>query len=105
MTFFCKNCRHIFEASDDQTTCPRCSSKHTEKKEEKSVSNTGVQKFYTTKGIVYGDTKNAWKSYHASRDVKQCAKCGGIDFKNDYKHREKICNSCGEIYSLPRSGG
>jgi hypothetical protein len=56
-------------------------------------------KFYEPR--VFGETKEAWKSFHAA-EVKQCTKCGGTDFRLDWKHKEKTCIKCGEIYPLPR---
>lgn len=56
-------------------------------------------KFYDPR--VYGDTKGAWRSFHA-QEVKACSKCGSMDFDLDWKHKEKTCRKCGEIFPLPR---
>ena len=101
--YYCKNCRNSFETEEEADACPRCSSKYLEQKHEVKKETTS-KRFYTKTGVVYGDTKNAWKSYHSNRDVKQCSKCGSDDFENNYRRRERICRKCGEIYPLPRSG-
>jgi uncharacterized protein (DUF983 family) len=50
---------------------------------------------------VFGDTKDAWKSFHSS-SPSNCPKCGGTEFHRDFKHKEKTCKKCGEISSLRR---
>lgn len=112
MNYFCKNCKHSFETpdGDEVKACPHCQSKHFGPMIVKAlIAKTPVaagvpqKKFYTSTGIVYGDTKEAWKSYHVSRDVKQCVKCGNAAFKNDHRHKERVCVKCGEIYPLSRN--
>ncbi|NUN11067.1 hypothetical protein HUU53_00275 [Candidatus Micrarchaeota archaeon] len=100
MKYYCKNCRNEFEAEDAEA-CPKCHSKHLDKKQEDSKPTT-EKKFYSSTGMVYGDTKQAWKSFHSQSLTTQCRKCGSEKFKNDVKHRERICSQCGEIYPLPR---
>jgi hypothetical protein len=50
---------------------------------------------------VFGDTKEAWKSFHAS-EIASCPHCGGVRFTLDFKHKEKVCSNCGAVLSLRR---
>ncbi|GEM_PF-1068421 len=66
---------------------------------------TEQPRVYSTSGsMVYGDTKDAWKSYHSnpSGGASGCPHCGGTAFELNYKRKEKICKKCGEILPLPR---
>ncbi len=105
MKVSCSNCKLSFEADEDSNVrqCPRCSSKNLKfvRAEKEFEKREPQRRFYTSQGIVYGETKDAWKSFH-QQDAKACAKCGGIDFDLNFKRREKTCKKCGEIYPLPR---
>lgn len=108
----CKNCRLEFNADDNARIekCPRCSSKSLDFKREppKEAVPGAVKKddkrIYTSAGVVYGETKEAWKSFHAV-EAKACQKCGGTEFARDFRRKEKVCKKCGEIFSLPRRFG
>jgi len=116
----CKNCRLEFKADDNSRVdrCPRCDSDKLEKTREpvepkvenrpgdRQIGATGHEapKVYSSGGsVVYGDTKDAWKSYHSNPvGGAGCPHCGGTSFEFNYKRKEKICKKCGEIMSLPR---
>ena len=109
----CANCHYKFSSELEIETCPRCTSRRMSVTEEKAPEPASPAaaaladkphtprsyKFYDPR--IYGETKSAWKSFHAA-EVKQCTKCGGLDFDMDWKHKEKTCRKCGEIYPLPR---
>ncbi len=102
----CENCRFSFENGD---SCPRCYSKKIRVFEKKTEpAGAPVERkpmvFDRSGQRVFGDTKAAWKSFH-QRVQNDCSKCGGKEFKMDYKHKEKTCIKCGEIFPLPRTGG
>lgn len=127
----CKNCRLEFKADDRSrvSRCPRCDSDRLDITRdplpvvpiENKPSDTQVgatpttgaskpalgheaPKVYSSGGsVVYGDTKDAWKSYHSNpTGGTGCPHCGGTAFEFNYKRKEKICKKCGEILPLPR---
>ncbi len=117
----CKNCRLEFKADDNSrvSRCARCDSDKLEitrdpisdaKPGASVVATSGAKpatdapKVYSTGGaMVYGDTKDAWKSYHSNPSGGLgCPHCGGTSFEFNYKRKEKICKKCGEILPLPR---
>lgn len=105
---YCENCKFTFEVG---STCPRCNSQKIREKTVTVVPASGAPASGERKTMVFdrggqrvfGDTKEAWKSFH-QRVQTACAKCNGVKFKTDYKHKEKTCENCGEIYPLPRTG-
>lgn len=104
MQVTCTNCRLSFKADDDSFVreCPRCSSTKLRKELDKKpdAPKEFKPRVYNASGVVYGDTKDAWKSFHA-QDVKTC-KCGSTEFDLNWKRKEKVCRKCGEVYALPR---
>lgn len=127
----CKNCRLEFKADDRSrvSRCPRCDSDRLDITRDPlpdapiankpgdvqvgatTAGQTGAKpassdspKVYSTSGtVVYGDTKDAWKSYHSNPSGGAgCPHCGGTSFEFNYKRKEKICKKCGEILPLPR---
>lgn len=110
--WLCANCKYRFEGGEDMAACPRCTSRRVSVVEERlpepaAAAPTAEEKPHVPRSYkfydprVYGETKEAWKSFHAA-EVKACTKCGGADFRLDWKHKEKVCIKCGEIYPLPR---
>ncbi len=108
----CKNCKLEFTTDDSSklTRCPRCSAGkdkldlQRDPLEAPKTSADPKKVVYSSSGIVYGDTKEAWKSFHRV-ESKACPKCGGTDFERDFKRKEKTCKKCGEIYPLARRFG
>ena len=107
-TISCQNCRLVFSDLEARA-CPRCNSthliRHVKKSEgaEKQTDAVGphsVQHTGSTQRI-FGDTKDAWKSFHSS-EVSSCPQCGGTRFSLDFKHKEKVCSNCGAVLSLRR---
>jgi len=101
MKYRCSNCKLEFDA-EDVLNCPRCSSKNISRVFEKKIvqlEKKEEKKFISPAVIREG--KEGWKSFH-SQEVRVCSKCGGKDFDLDWRHKEKTCKKCGEIYSLPR---
>ncbi|HLD62755.1 MAG TPA: hypothetical protein VI875_02725 [Candidatus Norongarragalinales archaeon] len=103
----CLNCNFKFERG---TYCPRCNShkvKELEVKElEKPAAGAEPQErkpmvFDKSGQRVYGDTKEAWKSFH-SQVQNACPGCTGTEFTYDYRHKQKVCKKCGEILFMPR---
>jgi len=112
----CLNCKMRFEAAEEPDVCPRCSSGHVrpfgqEDTSGKPKSFLGPVQKEAAAGSgaprlqggqrVFGDTKDAWKSFHSSSPTN-CPKCGGTNFTRDFKHKERTCKNCGEISSLRR---
>ena len=104
MKVTCLNCRLFFNADDDSKVeqCPRCSSRNLKKEFEKKEGAAAAFKprVYSSSGMVHGDTKEAWRSFH-NQGVSQC-KCGSTEFELNFKRKEKVCKKCGEVYALPR---
>ncbi len=117
----CKNCRLEFKTDDNSrvSRCSRCDSDKLEFTRDPlpetipaatpaGTAKPGTEsspKVYSTSGaMVYGDTKDAWKSYHSNPGggASGCPHCGGSAFEFNYKRKEKICKKCGEILPLPR---
>lgn len=120
--FVCLNCNFRFERG---SFCPRCNSRKLKQLEFKepvkatagvagSVGAPGTVASTETKPVdnkplvfdksgqrVYGDSKEAWKSFHKQVQVA-CPKCGGVKFHYDMRHKEKTCANCGEILFMPR---
>ncbi|MFH1056891.1 MAG: hypothetical protein V1717_03800 [Candidatus Micrarchaeota archaeon] len=100
----CLNCHFRFERG---TYCPRCNSHKIRELEfkEKEAPAPGQERkplvFDKSGQRIFGDTKDAWKSFHSSVQTA-CPNCGGTDFGMDHKHKEKTCRKCGEIMPLPR---
>ena len=98
----CLNCNFRFERGD---FCPRCSSRKTKELEFKeNPAEEGPRKpmvFNREGQRVFGDTKDAWKSFH-NKAQNACPGCGGTDFSFDHKRKEKSCVKCGEILPMPR---
>lgn len=117
MNVTCANCKLKFEAVDQASVkqCPRCSSRTSLRFEKTDVEKKAdaeaakviaaeaaeKPKVPATTGIVYGDTKNAWQSFHHN-ESKLCPKCSGTEFELNYKRKERVCKKCGEILSMPR---
>jgi len=110
----CMNCKMRFEAEDEPDVCPRCNSGRVrpfgqeEYSKPKSFLGPVEKEFSSSAPVrlqggqrVFGDTKDAWKSFHSS-SPSNCPKCGGTEFTRDFKHKEKTCKKCGEISSLRR---
>ena len=111
----CLNCKMRFESVEEPDVCPRCNSGHVRPFGQEAprgspksllgpVEQTQERKaFVHVAGgqRVFGDTKDAWKSFHSS-SPSNCPKCGGTEFNRDFKHKEKTCKKCGEISSLRR---
>lgn len=116
----CKNCRLEFKTDDNSrvSRCSRCDSDKLEftrdplpeaKAGDGAVTaakpaSSDQPKIYSTSGaMIYGDTKDAWKSYHSNpAGGLGCPHCGGTAFEFNYKRKEKTCKKCGEILPLPR---
>ena len=99
----CLNCNYRFERGEN---CPRCHSRKVKELEfkEKPFDPSEEKKtlvFDKTGQRIYGDTKEAWKSFH-NRVQNACPNCSGIEFSFDHKHKEKTCLKCGEILPIPR---
>lgn len=104
----CLNCHFKFEKG---AYCPRCSSHKlrelVSKEMEKPAAADAPQEkktlVFDKKGqrMVYGDTKESWKSFH-SQVQSECPNCKGTEFNYDYRHKQKICKKCGEILFMPR---
>jgi len=106
----CQNCKFEFEA-EEAVRCPRCSSqkiilkKIIDKTLKPNIPQEGgaqeKKPFHYSSSQIYGDTKEAWKSFH-SQDVKACRRCGGTDFEINFRVKEKVCKKCGEIMPFQR---
>ncbi len=103
----CLNCNFKFERG---TYCPRCNShklKELEAFEKPAAPGEGEAQerkpmvFDKSGQRVYGDTKEAWKSFH-SQVQNACPNCSGVEFTYDYRHKQKVCKKCGEILFMPR---
>ncbi len=117
--FLCQNCRLIFSGTGavDALTrvCPRCNSKNvvkqakqapaanmqSESADEKTVMPATQHRKIGSTQRVFGETKEAWKSFHSS-EIASCPHCGGTRFSLDFKHKEKVCSNCGAVLSLRR---
>ncbi|MBI4360206.1 TFIIB-type zinc ribbon-containing protein [Candidatus Micrarchaeota archaeon] len=103
----CKNCHLEFTADDFRRVeqCPRCNSKSLDKTRDppKPVEEKkdDAPKVYGASGVIHGDTKAAWKSFHQS-EQKLCPNCGGSEFLLDFKRKEKTCKKCGDVLPLAR---
>lgn len=102
----CLNCKLVFRGVG--SACPRCNSKNVRKnvsaKPERKAAVAHPASDAAKRApfrAVYGDTKNAWQSFH-NTSVTQCPACGSTEFENDFKHKQKYCKKCGEIISLRR---
>ena len=106
MKFFCKNCKHSFYA-EGKRSCPRCSSldlyqtQEDKPKDEAAAKPLEKKPYWSSQKYVEGDSKQTWKDFHKT-ETRQCMDCGGIEFKLDWKHKEKICLKCGAIMPLGR---
>ena len=122
--FTCQNCHFSFPSSE-ANVCPRCNSKRLIKKHgdfkrdaggvsvkkqelQKQKQESQKQELQNTRVLlqkdsarVFGDTKEAWKSFHTS-EMSSCPYCGGTRFSFDFKHKEKVCSNCGAVLSLRR---
>ncbi|MEM4255502.1 MAG: hypothetical protein QXR53_04220 [Candidatus Norongarragalinales archaeon] len=102
----CLNCHFKFERG---TYCPRCNShklkeleaKEPAEKPDETLQDKKPMVFDKSGQRVYGDTKQAWKSFH-NQVQNACPNCGGVEFDYDHRHKQKICKKCGEILFMPR---
>lgn len=117
--FLCQNCRFIFSetgtADASVRVCPRCNSKNTVKQARQAPAADTQSESADKKTVrlatqhykigstqrVFGETKEAWKSFHSS-EIASCPHCGGTRFSLDFKHKEKVCLNCGTVLSLRR---
>ena len=106
MKVTCTNCHLAFDADDDSKVeaCPRCNSRKLRKefvRKEGTPQQGFKPRVYSSSGIVEGDTKQAWKSFH-NQQSSGCSRCGGTEFEMNFKRKEKVCKKCGDVYPLPR---
>ena len=99
----CQTCRYAFPNETQLCECPRCHSPNVlcrplQPGEKEAFSSAQVKKESLTTG------KASWREFHLSGASQKCPKCNGSNFKLDYKHKEKICLTCGDILALPRTG-
>ncbi|MFH0834964.1 MAG: hypothetical protein V1881_01330 [Candidatus Micrarchaeota archaeon] len=104
VTFECLNCRARFE-DDEPEKCPRCSSGRLRRASVQEPPKVAVpfteKKSHVRSSMVYGDTKDAWKSFH-NQEVKTCLECGGAEFDMNWKKKERVCRKCGAVSRLAR---
>jgi len=99
----CQSCRYAFAEDAAAVECPRCHASNVlcrpfKEGEKEAFASTQARKEALT------TSKQSWREFHASGAAQKCPRCGGGQFKLDYKHKEKVCLKCGELLPLPRRG-
>ncbi|MFA4946027.1 MAG: hypothetical protein WC607_00590 [Candidatus Micrarchaeia archaeon] len=98
----CQACRYSFISEAAVFECPRCHGQSLTTRVATHEDEIAAQASALTRKENLTGGKESWREFHSSGSNAVCPKCNGTQFKLDYKHKERICLSCGELLPLPR---